>query len=212
MNRLIAVLLLVCLATVSCRSTYYAVWEKLGREKRDLLRSNVEKARNEQKDASAEFKDALTQLKELTKFDGGKLEKAYNDFKSQYETCAERADAVRSRIKKVETIAADLFAEWETELSSISNESLRANSREKLRDTKQKYESLHAAMKRAEQSMDPVLTQFRDYVLYLKHNLNAQAIGSLKGEAAAIELEIGKLLQDMNRSIREADAFIKGME
>ncbi len=212
MKRLIPVLLLVCLVTVSCRSTYYAVWEKLGREKRDLLRGNVEKARNEQKDASEEFKHALTQLKELTKFDGGKLEKAYNQFKDQYDTCVERADAVRSRVEKVETIAADLFAEWETELNSISNESLRANSRDKRRDTKKKYETLHASMKRAEQSMDPVLTQFRDYVLYLKHNLNAQAIGSLKGEAAAIELEIGKLLHDMNRSIREADEFIKGME
>ncbi len=212
MKRLISVLLLVCFVTVSCRSTYYAVWEKLGREKRDLLRGNVEKARNEQKNASEEFKDALAQLKGLTKFDGGKLEKAYNQFKDQYDTCVARADAVRSRIRKIETIAADLFAEWETELNSISNESLRAQSRETLRDTKQKYESLHASMKKAEQSMDPVLTQFRDYVLYLKHNLNAQAIGSLKGEAAQIELEIGKLLHEMNQSIRQADEFIKGME
>ncbi len=212
MKRIIPALLLVALVTISCRSTYYAVWEKLGREKRDLLRGNVEKARNEQKEASEEFKDALTQLKELTKFDGGKLEKAYNQFKGQYDDCAARAEAVRGRIKKVEVVAGDLFAEWEAEMNSMQNESLRANSREKLRETKQKYEALHASMKKAEQSMEPVLVQFHDYVLYLKHNLNAQAIGSLKGEAANIELEIGKLLTEMNKSIAKADEFIKGME
>jgi len=212
MKRLAPLLLLCLFTTIACRSTYYAVWEQLGREKRDLLRGNVEKARNEQKDASAEFKDALTQLKELTKFDGGKLENAYNGFKDQYDTCVSRADAVRSRIVKVEAIAADLFTEWEKEMNSIANESLRANSRAQLRETKEKYTALHASMKKAEQSMDPVLTQFRDYVLYLKHNLNAQAIGSLKGEAANIELEISKLLQDMNRSIAQADEFIQGMK
>jgi hypothetical protein len=37
-------------------------------------------------------------------------------------------------------------------------------------------------MKRAEKNIAPVLAAFRDQVLFLKHNLNAQAIASLKGE------------------------------
>ena len=67
-------------------------------------------------------------------------------------------------------------------------------------------------MKRAEASMDPVLTQLHDQVTYLKHNLNAQAVGALKGEALDVEKEIQKLIQDMNTSISEADAFIKNMQ
>jgi len=56
-----------------------------------------------------------------------------------------------------------------------------------------------------------VLRQFKDYVLYLKHNLNAQAVASLKGEAANIEGEITKLISRMNESIRQADAFVQAM-
>ena len=59
--------------------------------------------------------------------------------------------------------------------------------------------------------MTPVLTQFNDYVLYLKHNLNAQAIASLKGEAANIQSEISRLIESMNRSISRADEFVKHM-
>ena len=59
--------------------------------------------------------------------------------------------------------------------------------------------------------MSPVLKQFNDYVLYLKHNLNAQAIASLKGEAASITTEINRLIEQMNKSIVRADEFVKGM-
>ena len=57
--------------------------------------------------------------------------------------------------------------------------------------------------------MEPVLRQFRDQVLYLKHNLNAAAIGSLRGQADNIQGDIQRLLDQMNRSIAEADRFIQ---
>ena len=59
--------------------------------------------------------------------------------------------------------------------------------------------------------MEPVLKQFNDYVLYLKHNLNAQAIASLKGEATSIQTEISRLITQMNASIAKADEFVKSM-
>ena len=86
---------------------------------------------------------------------------------------------------------------------------MRASSRSKLKETKAKFESLHQAMLRAERSMQPVLTQFHDYVIYLKHNLNAQAIGALKGEVTTIEGDVSALLKEMNHAIAEADAFVK---
>ncbi len=71
---------------------------------------------------------------------------------------------------------------------------------------------LIGAMKRAERKIDPVLAAFRDQVLYLKHNLNAQAIASLQSEPASIETDVAKLIKEMEASIKEADAFISSME
>ena len=78
-------------------------------------------------------------------------------------------------------MAADLFKEWEKELEQISSASLRESSRNQLQETRRRYDELHAGLKRAERCMDPVLARFKDQVLYLKHNLNAEAIASLKG-------------------------------
>ncbi|MGD9728669.1 MAG: DUF2959 family protein, partial [Nitrospiraceae bacterium] len=63
-----------------------------------------------------------------------------------------------------------------------------------------------------EQRIDPVLRPLRDQVLYLKHNLNAQALSSLKGELVKVDAQVDQLVKDMNRSIAEADKFIQGLE
>lgn len=205
-------LFMICLVVAGCRSTYYAAWEKFGVEKRDLLKKRVVAARDEQKEAGEQFKDAMTRLKEISGFDGGKLEKAYNELKGEYDGCTSQADVVRKRIKDMETVAADLFAEWEQEIKQYSSTSLQASSRQQLQSTRERYEGLHTALKNAEKAMAPVLTQFKDYVLYLKHNLNAQAIASLKGEATNIQAEIAKLIAQMNQSIAKADEFVKTLQ
>ena len=204
-----AALCFICLS--GCRSGYYAAWEKFGVYKRDLLNKKVVAARDGEKAASEQFKDALTRLKELYNFDGGKLDQTYSSLQRDYDRSVAKAEEVRKRIKEMETVAGDLFAEWETEMKEISTPALRASSRKTLEETRDHYETLHRALKKAEQSMAPVLVQFRDHVLYLKHNLNAQAIASLRGEGANIQTEISRLIGEMNNSIAQAEEFIKAL-
>lgn len=208
----IGILALSLSLATACRSAYYSTMEKFGVYKRDILKDNVQEVRDEQKKAAEQFKDALTRLRELYGSPGGDLEKIYDKLQADYNRSVSRADAVKERIRKVETVSTDLFKEWEQEISTMQNSRLAADSREKLRETRDKYESLHSTMKRAEASMTPVLTQFHDQVLYLKHNLNAQAIGALKGETVDIEKEIQRLIADMNSSIEEADRFVQGLK
>jgi len=195
-----------------CKSVYYGTYEKFGVYKRDLLKKNVKAARDDQQEASEQFKDALTKLKEVYSFDGGKLEKSYRELESEYKSSVNRAGSVRKRIADVETVGADLFKEWEAEILQISTPSLASSSRNQLRDTRTRFDQMVDALKKAERSMDPVLAKLHDQVLYLKHNLNAAAIASLRGEATSIQGEISALIADMNASIAKADEFIKAME
>ena len=200
------------LLTPGCRSAYYSAYEKFGVYKRDLLKKRVIAARDDQRAAQQQFKDALARLKEITRFDGGQLERAFKSLNTEYDDCVSQSDTVRKRIRDVETVADDLFAEWEKEIGQIGTPSLRDSSRQQLAATRQRYDGLHKALKNAEQSMSPVLSQFHDYVLFLKHNLNAQAIASLKGETSKIQDEIARLIDQMNHSIARADEFIKTLK
>jgi hypothetical protein len=191
---------------------YYSTMEMLGREKRHILKSDIEAVSKEQTKAAAQFKDALTRLKEMYGHEGGDLEKTYRKLQSDYENCESRAAGVRSRISDMEQVAGDLFKEWEKEITQISNPELRSKSAQALQETRQRYKRLDDAVTQAASRMDPVLRQLKDYVLYLKHNLNAQAIGALKGEADKIQTQVDQLLADIQKSVDEAQRFLKSLE
>ena len=211
----ITVLLCISIFTMilmGCQSAYYAMWEKLGKEKRHLLRDQVENSRSDQEKASEAFKDALTRLKEMYGFQAGDLEKMYNRLSDDYENCSQRAANIDERIEKIQRIAQDLFAEWRLEIDQIHNPGFRSQSMQKLKTTESRFTRLESALITARRRMTPVLDNLKDYVLFLKHNLNAQAIGSLKGEAASIETDVGRLVRDIQHSIQAADAFLKEIE
>ena len=195
-----------------CSSTYYKTMENFGIEKRDILVDRVEEARDAQDDASEQFADALEQFRSVVAFDGGDLEELYDRLNSEYERSRDQAAEVTERIDSVESVAEDLFEEWQQELGEYTRADLRRNSESLLKDTRRRYEQMMNAMRRAERTMDPVLESFQDQVLALKHNLNARAIGALRNEMESIERDTARLISEMQKAIAEADSFIQSME
>ena len=56
--------------------------------------------------------------------------------------------------------------------------------------------------------MQPVLAAFQDQVLFLKHNLNAHAIAALRHEFVEMGVDISRLIEIMEKTIREAGSFV----
>lgn len=207
-----AALLFVSVFLTACQSAYYSAWETFGVEKRDILVDRVESAKDAQEDAQEQFSSALEELSALIAFDGGELEKVYKGLKSEYESSVSSAERVSARIDKVQDVAEALFDEWQTELSLYKSENLRRDSQRKLKETQRQYRQLIIAMRASESKMQPILDAMQDNMLYLKHNLNANAIGALKGELTSIQRDVTLLIKEMNASIEASDAFIEKMK
>ena len=208
-------LVLLALALAGCGTTtnlYYRTAEKLGYHKRDILVSRVEDAREAQTEAKEEFQDALAQFLALTQVDPGALKDTYDRLKSELEDCEDQAAEVRERIASVKKVGEALFREWETEAASISDRDDRRESERLLRETRERAEALVRVMDIAAGRMDPVLRKFRDKVLVLKANLNAQAVAGLSGTARGLEADVRRLVADMEKSIREAEVFLGTMK
>jgi len=207
---LIGALAAGCAAT---RSAYYNAWEKLGYAKRQRLVDSVKSARDEQEQAKKQFASALEQFKSVVNFKGGDLEATYNKLEKDYDRCDERADAVRSKIKSVKNVGEALFDEWKGEIGEMKDDpSLERQSQELYDKTQANYRAMVSRMDAAAATMDPVLTRFHNRVLFIKHNLNAQAIASLQGTELELGGDIDKLIKDMEASIAEADNFIANMQ
>ena len=196
----------------ACTSTYYNAMEKFGVHKRDILVDRVQEGRDAQEEAKEQFQSALEAFKSVQAFDGGELESVYNKLNKEYERSESRVKTVQKRIESIESVSTELFKEWEAELTEYTNADLRKRSESQMLDTKNRYDELITAMRRAESKMGPVLQSFGDQVLFLKHNLNAKAISSLQGSLIEIEGDVGNLIAEMEASIAEADSFIATME
>ncbi|WP_286264312.1 DUF2959 domain-containing protein [Thalassotalea atypica] len=212
-QKLYSITLLLTLVLVSgCQSAYYSTMESLGQHKRDILVDRVENAQESQQEAQEQFKSALEQLSALIEFDGGDLQTQYEATLSQYEASEAAAADVTGRIESIENVADALFDEWTEEIEQYSSAKLKRQSHSKLNDTQRKYQKLIKAMHRAEGKMAPVLSALKDNTLYLKHNLNAKAIGALEGEFLDIKSDVNSLIKEMNNAINESQSFISSLK
>ena len=199
---------LLCLSLTACQTAYYSAMEKVGVHKRDIMLDRVEGAQEAQQDAQAQFKSALEQLSTLISFDGGDLAEQYEITEEQYEASKAAADDVTGKIESIESVSEALFDEWQAEIEEYSNANLRRQSQSKLKNTERQYNSLIKSMYKAKSKMDPVLATLKDNTLYLKHNLNARAIGALQGEYKTLQKDVAILVNEMNKSISQSQKFI----
>ncbi len=202
------ILSLLALAFTGCSTMYYGAMEKMGVPKREIMVDRVKGAQKSQVETKVVFSNALEQFKSVVNIKGGELEAKYKKLGAALDKSEGAAREVRDRIASVESVSDALFKEWKSELKQYSNPELRRASEAQLKNAQTRYKSLIGAMKKAESRLEPALQPLRDQVLFLKHNLNAKAIGSLSDEVVSIQTKVDDLVRDMEAAIREADAFI----
>ena len=99
----------------------------------------------------------------------------------------------------------DLFKEWQGEINAMDNGKLKSQDSVMLRNAKTRQATY------TEDQIAPVLKAFHDQVLFLKHNLNSRAIGSLKNTSAGLQSDVAGLVQSIDASSQEADKLISSL-
>lgn len=193
----------------ACTNVYYNAMERFGYEKRDILVNRVERSRDAQADAQETFRTALERYQSVVDTPDTELRQRYEEIRDAYEDSEAAAARVSSRINDVESVAEDLFDEWDAELERYTNQDLRRASERQLAGTREQYQQLISQMRQTEEHMTPVLRTFEDQVLFLRHNLNAQAIGALRTELSQIRSDVNQLIENMEHSIAQSEAFIR---
>lgn len=204
--------IVLMIGLAACQTAYYAAMEKVGYEKRDILSSRVETARDAQVEAKEEVVDALEAFSKTVNYQGGKLEAQYKSLKSHLEDSEDAAANVRKRVTDVRKVGDALFREWRQELKQYTSADLKRRSSEQLVQTERQYKRLMAALGKAQDRLEPALRPLRDQVLFLKHNLNARALSSLRNEVVKVDARVNELVADIKTAVAEANRFIKELK
>jgi hypothetical protein len=199
------------LLLVGCTSSYYKAMKTLGKEKRDILVSRVRDSKKDQQQAKEQIKTTMESFQALTGFQGGALEKSYKKLNGDYEKAADAAQKLHNRIDSIDQVSNDLFKEWQREIDGMENKKLKAQSAGMLKQSRLNEAGYIKSMRQTEARMTPVITAFRDQVTFLKHNLNARAIGSLKGTSTRMSTDVDVLMVSLDASIAQADSLIASL-
>ncbi len=189
------------------RKIYFQTRESIGEHKREIVVHQVGQACISLQETKEEFEETLKRFKSVVTVSDSTLEQRYHLLNRQYQFCCTKSEAVSHKIKAIQEVSEALFIEWENELNEYSNRTLRNHSKQQLKAAKQNYSKLIKAMQRAESKIHPVLSAFKDQVLYLKHNLNSQAIAALQHEFIEMSVDISQLIFAMEQTIEEASRF-----
>ena len=198
-------------ALSGCTRSYYKAMKTFGKEKRDILVSRVKDSKKDQQEAKEQIKTTMESFQALTGFQGGALEKNYKKLNGDYEKAADAAQKLHNRIDSIDQVSSDLFKEWQKEIDGMENKKLKAQSAVMLRQSRLSEAGYVKAMRQTEARMTPVITAFRDQVTFLKHNLNARAIGSLKGTSAKMSTDVDVLMISLDSSMAQADTLINSL-
>ncbi|MGA8038430.1 MAG: DUF2959 family protein [Candidatus Acidiferrales bacterium] len=208
---ILASVLAAVVALGGCTSAYYKTMQKLGKEKRDILVQRVKDSKKDQEETKEKLQTTMESFQALTGFQGESLEKQYKRLNSDYESAASQVDKLHERIQSIDKVSNDLFTEWQGEINQMSNAKLKARSTAMLKDSQARQAAYMKAMRNTEARIAPVMAAFHDQVLFLKHNLNARAIGSLKGTSAKMDTDVTSLMKSIDGSMAEADNLINSL-
>jgi hypothetical protein len=210
-----SIVLIPCVLLVlllgGCKSTYYKTMRTLGKEKRDILVQRIKDAKKDQDQTKQQLQTTMESFQALTGFQGGSLEKSYKRLNSDYESAASQAGKLHDKVQSIDQVSKDLFNEWQGEINDMDNGKLKSQDTLMLRNAKSRQATYMRAMRATEDRITPVLKAFRDQVLFLKHNLNARAIGSLKTTSAGLQNDVADLIQSIDASSQEADKLISSL-
>lgn len=195
-------------AVVACTTVDPYAELDYGQLTREQLTASIEDARDTQTAVRAQFDATLDQFVTLVSADRNNWQTAFDQLKAEYAANQAQAAIIRSLIEDVESHSADLFNEWESELALFQDQNLRFKRELDLQEARRQCGQLLLSLHATENRMIPVLSAFRDYLVFLQDNLDARTVASLQPELAAMAGNIADLFYNIDSTIVESDEFL----
>jgi chromosome segregation ATPase len=132
----------------------------------------------------------------------------YKKLQSEMESTEKKRGEIKQRADEMNAEATTLFKSWADSTAAIENADLRKRSEERLDKTKASFAEIGTLGQKASDLYGPFMKTLEDQVTYLGHDLNAQAVESLKGDAAKVNQKAQDLMKSIDETITVANKNI----
>jgi ElaB/YqjD/DUF883 family membrane-anchored ribosome-binding protein len=159
-------------------------------------------------DTKLQLKKTMDVYNSLFAEDAKDRKKIYKGIQKEMETADKRRAKIDEEAAKMSAEADTLFQSWADSIAAIENPDLRKRSEERLEATKESYAEIGTVGQKAADLYGPFMKALQDQVTYLGHDLNPEAVASLKPDADKLNERAEKLIQSIDDTITTANKNI----
>ena len=175
----------LAIVLVALIGTAYAQSTKAAKDAENLQKS-ADAAKKSIQDSLDHVKKLITDYNGIVDGTVKKPEQAYSKLTNDTKATQKKLQAADKSVTAMNKQADKFFADWEKDLSSFSNDTMKAKSQSRLDSSKQRYGSMGEALTQAGAAFEPLLVNLNDQILFLGRDLSPEAIADLKPEADAL--------------------------
>ncbi|GJM23083.1 MAG: hypothetical protein DHS20C15_29980 [Planctomycetota bacterium] len=140
------------------------------------------------------MREALLALNVLVGPDfGGDALESYARFEDAVDRVEAQQESLRARAEPMQRTANQVFAAWTLDLKEYSSEALAQHSRDRLEETRERYDAILAELEPAREGYAQLAGVLRDMALFLKHDFNAAAVHEIQREVTGLAHQVVKL-------------------
>jgi hypothetical protein len=163
-------------------------------------------------ESRAQLQKTVATYNSITEMTATDLKGAYKDLNKDVEGSEKKVVESRPKVDEMNTAAEGYFAAWKASAAAISDPDLRKRSEERLADAQARFAKIAVAGKDARQSFDTLMTDVKDQSTFLGHDLNANAIATLKPNAAKFNERANTVFTKVDGVTKMFEEYIASMK
>ena len=163
-------------------------------------------------ESRAQLQKTVATYNSITEMTAKDLKGAYKDLNKDVADSEKKVADGRPKVDEMNTEADGYFAAWKESAAAISDPDLRKRSEERLADAQARFDKIAVAGKDARQSFDTLMTDVKDQSKFLGLDLNANAIASLKPDAAKFNARANTVFTKVDGVTKMFDEYIASMK
>jgi hypothetical protein len=134
---------------------------------------------------------------------------AFAEFMESAESCEKQGIVLKKSVEPMTRAADQLFLRWTKDLESFGNTRMRQRSQSRLDETRTRYQSILGATQAAQIALDSYNKDLRDHALFLRHDLNATSVESIRADVRLLNEQIQELDKRFDATTAAARAYVE---
>jgi hypothetical protein len=123
----------------------------------------------------------------------GDAVKAHEELEDAIDSSDDQANDLRRSIEKMQAAAEPVFDQWTKDLEAYSNPEMRQRSQARLSAARERYDTVVAAVEPVLVEYETINANLRDHILFLSHDLNAEAVATIQEDVRKVSKEASDL-------------------